>query len=358
MPRVLRPEDVRRIGYALLVLAVPMAFLALKQFQGGTKSPWNVGVGGEVGAQLYAAAGKVRASGTFSFATGLATYLALCASFLLSDFLGPRGYPRWLTYSAVPALALTIVVSGSRTAVISVAIVCVLGVVVGVRSPAQIRAAVQLLVVSLVVVGALAIGTRVFHEGLEVHRERFEGGGGVRDGIVYRFGADFIAAAGSIGAAPPLGLGLGLGTNVGASLLSGHMQFALGEGEWQRVIMESGAFIGCAYILLRVAMVISVLSKSILGYRVGQILPLLLFGAGGLDLATGQFGQPTTLGFAVFTAGLAIAAAQPDHSPAPGTPSERAISTPGPEAAAVRGRSVYAERLHGDKAGRDPDGAR
>jgi len=342
MPRILRHEDIRRLGYALLALAAPMALLAVKQFQAGPNSPWNVGAGGEVGGQLFAAAGKVRASGTFSFATGLATYLALCTSYLLYDLLGPRGYPRWLTFGGVPALALTLIISGSRTAVLSVAIVCSLGIVVGVRRPAQIRAAFQLVVLTALVVGGLALWTNLYHEGMEVHRQRFEGGGGVREGILYRFGQDFVAAGDALTAAPALGLGLGVGTNVGANLLSGRRQFVLGEGEWQRVLFESGVALGGCYLLLRVAMLFSVAGKALLAYRAGQILPLLLVGAGGLDLATGQFGQPTTLGFAVFAAGLAFAAARPDDAAPPAVP-----SSPAPANPSVRGRSRYAEGLHG-----------
>jgi hypothetical protein len=350
LPRVLRREDVHRMGYALLVLLLPMALLAVKQFQAGTNSVWNVGAGGEVGGQLFAAQGRVRASGTFSFATGLASYLALATAFLLYDLLGSRRYPRWLTFSAVPALALTLIISGSRTAVISVLIVCVAGIVAGVRRPAQIRAAFQLILLAIVTVIALSWGTRIYHEGMEVQRERFESGGGVRTGIVMRFAEDFVAAGNAAFTSPLLGYGLGVGTNVGAKVLSGRRQFALGEGEWQRVILEGGAVLGGAYILLRIAILLVVAGRAFMAYREGIILPLLLIGAGGLDLATAQFGQPTTLGFAVFTAGLALAAAQSDRST---IPVPRATAQP--TAPGLRGRSSYAEKLHGTQ-GKD-DGA-
>jgi hypothetical protein len=342
MPRILRGEDVRRMGYALLLLLTPMALLAVKQFIAGPNSAWNVGAGGEVGGQLFAAVGRVRASGTFSFATGLTTYLAVSTAFLIYDLLGPRGYPRWLTFSAVPAIALALVISGSRTAVISVAIVCFLGLVVGVRRPAQIAAAFQLILLSAIAVAGLAWGTAIFHQGMEVHRQRFEGGGGVREGILMRFGQEFVAAGDALSNAPALGMGLGVGTNVGAELLRGHREFSLGEGEWQRVILESGVVLGGCYIALRVAMLFSVAGRALLAYRAGRILPLLLVGAGGLDLANGQFGQPTTLGFSVFVAGLALTATQPEKtlSPAQLLPSK-------PANAEVPGRSAYAERLHG-----------
>jgi hypothetical protein len=97
------------------------------------------------------------------------------------------------------------------------------------------------------------------------------------------------------------------------------------------------------YVILRVAMLLAVAVAALKAYRAGRTLPLLLVGAGGLDLATGQFGQPTTLGFAVFTAGLALTAASEETVSTP-TPSSPAP----PSTASIRGRSPYAVRLHGD----------
>ncbi len=344
LPAVLRSEDVRRMGLALLLLLPPMTLLAVKQFQAGPLSSWNVGAGGEVGGQLYAAAGKVRASGTFSFATGLATYLALTTAYLLDDLLGARTYPRWLSIAAVPAMVLTLGVSGSRTAVIAVTMVCSLVVYIAFRRPKQMGGAVRFILLAVMAAVALVWFAPVFMEGIAVQRERFESGGGVQQGIVVRFFQDFIAAGSALTHAPPLGMGLGVGTNVGAKLLQGYREFALGEGEWQRVILENGALLGVAYLGLRLAILLAAIFTALRAYREGRNLPLLLMGAGGLDLAIAQFGQPTTLGFAVFTTGLAFAAAVPGATTTSPLPQR---ITPKPASTAVRGRSSYAERLHG-----------
>jgi len=342
LPRALSVEDVRKMGCALLLVSLPMALLAVKQFQAGPTSPWNVGAGGEIGGQLFAAQGKVRASGTFSFATGMATYLALSTAFLLNDLLGSRRYPRWLTFAALPALTLALAVSGSRTAVISVTIVCSLVVYIALRRPAQMQAAARFALLALVAALALTWLAPVFKEGLAVHRERFESAGGVREGILVRYGQVFVAAGTALSNAPTFGVGLGVGTNVGANLLRGRREFVLGEGEWQRVIFESGPPLGASYIALRVAMLLAVAGTALKAYRAGQILPLLLVSAGGLDLATGQFGQPTTLGFAVFPAGLALTAARAEVASAHASHPQAHLAV-----ASVRGRSPYAEQLHG-----------
>lgn len=342
LPRVLRQEDVRRFGRALLLMMVVEMILSVLQFQGGPTSHWNVGAGGEVGAQLFAVEGKVRASGTFSFSTGFATYLALCAAFLLYDLLAHGVYPRWLTLVAAPSLVLAVVVSASRTAVISVAIVCAMVIYIAAMKPEQFGAALRPVIVALLVVLALGKFTTLFDEGLSVHKQRFEGGGGLSEGIVKRYFQEFAAAGRALVKAPLCGLGLGVGTNAGARMLSGERQFLLGEGEWERVLMESGPILGSGFLALRAAALIMVIRAALAAYQRNHTLPLLLAGVSGTDLLTGQFGQPTALGLAVFTAGLALAAAQSETSSAPAAP---ALSPA--RDTKIRGRSRYAERLHG-----------
>jgi hypothetical protein len=117
--------------------------------------------------------------------------------------------------------------------------------------------------------------------------------------------------------------------------------FLLGEGEWQRVIMESGPFLGPAYLALRIGTLVMIVTTAYRSFLNGRPLPMLLAGVSGLDLINGQFGQPTALGFAVFTAGLALAASVPDENEeTPKTPQLEVVKRP-------RGRSRYAEHLHG-----------
>jgi hypothetical protein len=84
--------------------------------------------------------------------------------------------------------------------------------------------------------------------------------------------------------------------------------------------------------------------------RLGNLLPILLFSSSFLPMISGQFGQPTILGFAVFTTGLALAALtlnMKEVQPKPGAspPTRAKVAIP------MRGRSAYAERLHGSEAG-------
>lgn len=346
MPMVLRIEDVKAMGRLILSVLPLMAVLAALQFKGGFDSRWNVGAGGELGGQLVVAEGKVRASGTFSFVSGMVVYLALSAAFLLYNLLEKNIFSKKLVMVALPSLILALAVSGSRAAVISVAVVCVMVLYISVRLPERFGSAVKPMVLTLIAVAAVSATTPIFKEGISVHRSRFESGGGLKEGIGQRTLDGFTTGLDAVFVAPMLGYGLGVGTNAGAGLMYGKRDFTLSEGEWGRVILESGPIFGLAYILLRVAIFVSILYLALRAYLRGETLPLLLVGASGLILINGQFGQPTTLGFAVFVSGLACAAAQPrnpNDPKTPGTPVRVAAPMP-----ILKGRSSYAERLHGD----------
>ena len=67
----------------------------------------------------------------------------------------------------------------------------------------------------------------------------------------------------------------------------------------------------------------------------------------GLDMITGQFGQPTELGFVVFTCGLCLVPKKSEYAPPQGQPPEPEGSQPEKVGAGkIRGRSPYAEQLH------------
>jgi hypothetical protein len=85
--------------------------------------------------------------------------------------------------------------------------------------------------------------------------------------------------------------------------------------------------------------------------RRGEIITIMLYLAGFLALLTGQFGQPTNLGFAVFLGGLCLASANKKEMP-----SETERLEPAPALPQMARRSRYAEQLHHSSAApRDSD---
>ncbi len=343
MPSILDGEEVRKIGRWMLLLMPPMTVLALLQFRAGPSHWLNATTGGYVSpqsTQLYAAAGRVRPSGTFSFVTGMVSFLALGSAFVFEGFL--EGAARMRVWVAMAAMVLALGVSGSRSAILFVAIVAAAAALMCVENPGRLRRIVMpsaAAVLAYAVLHALAD----FREGLDVNRGRFDSAGGLRQGIVYRWFGDFVSAWDCEKSAEWLGAGLGLGTSVGAGFATGTRQFLLAEGEWARVILESGPVLGAAYIILRLSIAFHLLSRAVRALRErGDALPGLLLAAGIVDLTTGQWGQATISGFAVFTAGLCLASsAEPAH---------REVIAAEPEAPRrMRGRGAYAAAIKGSR---------
>ena len=115
----------------------------------------------------------------------------------------------------------------------------------------------------------------IFREGASrCSGKDLEAGGGVHEGLVDRFFNELAVSVQAIPDAPVFGLGLGLGTNAGAGLVSGERGFLISEGEWGRVILESGPFLGVAYIALRFAILWQLSVVSFKSLRQGFILCL------------------------------------------------------------------------------------
>lgn len=348
MAKVLRPEDVKRFGWWTLVVLVPMAILMVLQFRAAPDAFVNRTAGGE-GEMMMAALGKVRTAGPFSFVVGVAAYFALATGFLVWAVLRRTVYENWLLAAAGTALVIGIVVSGSRSVVGACAVVVAsLAIILFLRRDSVNRFGQTLLVV--VVLGFIVTRTPIFKEGFNVLSTRFSEVAEATDqsvarGLVTRALSNFGEGFYVLGKAPFLGYGLGVGTNAGAKFLTGRSGFLLTEGEWSRIFLEIGPVLGIAYVALRCALVAWIGWLCVRSVKKGNALPLLLFSSSFLSLISGQFGQPTILGFAVFTTGLALAARNEEqfHTPA----QLKSVHSRAPRSENVaRSRSVYAERLH------------
>jgi hypothetical protein len=350
MASVLRPEDVRKIGKWTLLILVPMSILMVLQFHAGADSFVNRTAGGE-GEMITAGMGKVRTSGPFSFVTGVVAYFALATGYLIWGVLKKGTYKNWLLGAAALALVVGVAVSGSRSVVGACVVVVAVLVPVFFLRPDAVSRLGQILVVTIIL-GFIVIRIPFVREGIHVLTNRFTEVAEASDqtvasNVISRVFGGFQESLFilSKGIAPFLGFGLGIGTNAGAKLLTGHHVFLLTEDEWSRIFLESGPILGVAYVAWRVAFAIHVGWLSLKSVLLGNLLPLLLFASAFLPLINGEFGQPTILGFVVFATGLALAArneeeiqvAEPEEISAP-----RAKSGP-----PVRRLSPYAARLHG-----------
>lgn len=303
---------------------------------------------------MMSAMGKVRTAATFSFVTGVVSFFALATAFLVWAVLRRTIYKNWLLAVAGTALVIGIVVSGSRSVVGACAVVVAsLVVVMVLRRDAVNRFGQTLLVV--VVLGLIVTRTPIFKEGLSVLSTRFTevaeaSEQSVARGLVTRVFGDFGEAFYILPKAPFLGYGLGVGTNAGAKFLTGRSGFLLTEGEWARIFLEIGPVLGLAYVGLRFALVVWIGLLCLRSVKRGNVLPLLLFSSSFLPMISGQFGQPTILGFAVFATGLALAARNEEQLLTSAELKSRRPGEVGPQKV-LRSRSAYAERLHGPNLG-------
>jgi hypothetical protein len=343
--RALDADDVKKLGRWILIGSLPMALLLAIQFNAAPDSFINRTAGLGETQQITAGGGKIRPPGTFSFVSGVIFYAAMSAAFLLYGALTRGAYRNWLLFSGGFALVVMIGVSGSRSVLLAVLVVVAsLLLIILVRPSAVNQFGRNLLIV--VVVLLLAVRLPVFKEGVRVLSDRFTAVAEAEEttiagGLLARTFSGFTEGILFVPRAPIGGYGLGIGTNGGAKFLTGRAIFLLTEGEWGRVVLESGPILGLAYLAWRTILTFTLGLFAFRQLKEGAILPLMLYCAGFLSLLNGQFGQPTNLGFAVFVCGLCLAAGNTtglveSEAALPALPRRR-----------IARRSRYAEHLHG-----------
>ena len=309
MADLLTREDVQRLGRAILLLTLPIGLLMVLQYFSPEGSWLNVGAGGEPG-QLRGALGRVRPSGPFSFTTGPAAWFPIATAFVMHGWVSRASYPRWLLLATTCMIVLIIPISISRTLMLSVLIVVAFGLLAVVRSPSRLLSILFPLL--LVILLSNFMGNSV----TESFTSRWDESTsqGFEESILKRQFSTYFKAIDLIAIAPPFGFGIGAGSNVGARVMTGEVGFWLAESEWGKIIMELGPALGWAFILFRIWMALKLFFTGWFSvFRHGDSLPWLLAAATILPVLSGQWAPPTILGFAVFGAGLTLAAANTDH---------------------------------------------
>lgn len=361
MAKVLRPDDLRKMGFFLLAFAVPMGLIMAKQFRSDIDSWWNLGAGG--GRQIISIDGKIRAAGTFSFISGPVCYFSLVSGFLVASVTLNKWYRWWLLIPSAAATMLAAAVAGSR-ALLTVIVIGFLCYLMGcARFPRALGRVGMIAAGGLIAFMSIAF-LDVYREGKAVTTERAVGAtaseGGLQ-GFIRRAVDPLLITPTELMSYKIFGRGLGTGTVAAGALASGGAddQPVWAENEWSRVLLESGPILGLAYLILRLTMTIDAYIQSMQAAKRGNLLAIAMFGAAGPALLTGQFGQPTSQGGATLAVGLCLAALNlrwqdtafgnpdedsEDSDSEDGEPGEPQAN--GASARARRGRSPYAEMLH------------
>jgi hypothetical protein len=310
--RIFDRDDVIRMGKVVLWISIPMAILISLQFY-SPQSAWvNRGVGGDLGgAGFDGANGYFRPPGTFSFITGVSAFFGLAASYVFYFWLQPKYINKTLLIASTIALLIAIPTSISRTLFFEVVISLLFFLVVKSSSPGFVKNMMQL-VVGFFLLIIVALNTNRFNTQIETFSSRFTSAntteGGLEGVFVDRFLGGMVGAFIDIDDSHAiLGQGIGMGTNVGAQLLSGETTFLIAEVEWGRIIGESGILFGLVIILARISMTSSISIQCFKFLRKGDALPWMLLSFGFINLLQAQWAQPTSLGFYVLIGGLIYA---------------------------------------------------
>lgn len=315
MPKILTPKDLHRIGFWTLVIVIPTAMLMVLQYLSPKEAWVNTTPGGQ-GFQIASiGVGRIRPPGPFSFITGVSEYFALVTAILMISTIHRGIYPTGLIWCAFGALMLGSLVSISRLTISSSALVA-LGFCVFVLIRPNYTG--RLLIAGTVSFITFLVLSQIdsVQEALNTFQQRVELAGqaeGGWSGFMNRVLQIFIEPFENLESTPLIGFGLGVGTNVGSYLLTNEKQFLLAEGEWSRMVLESGPILGFAVIGWRLILFIHLMWSSFSLAFYGYAAPLLLFASASTLLLFGQWGRPTTLGFSVFLTGLCLTAIHHAH---------------------------------------------
>ena len=309
MAAVLDRDDVIRYGRWFMICSVPILLLMVRQFDSAPGDFINAGAGGALNGQIRGALGKIRPAGPFSFISGTVDYFSIVAAFVFYGWLEPRTYGRLLLWIATLATVIAVPVSISRSLLLGVLIVGACGVAVAIKDPSRIP---QFLGPLIAAAGFLAVAADSIY--VQAFTTRWNEASGTTSDQLYastlaRSLAEFFAPVSLAVQTPFFGYGIGLGTIAGARLSTGQYTFLLAESELARIVMELGPILGLAFIGWRVWMTWKVIFGSWQSYwHTGEPLAWLIGGACFLSVLNGQWGPSTNLGFAVFGAGMTLAA--------------------------------------------------
>jgi hypothetical protein len=310
MARVLTFKDVINFGKTFLLLALPMTWIVTQQFQADRFDEINTAAGG-VGHQMMTSGDKVRASGTFSFVSGIVFYYCFTVAFIIYGLLVKGTFPKWMIYLGTSATLLAMVTAGSRAVIAeSLQVIGCIGFLAYYRPSEFGKIATSVFAFSAL---ALTLYSQIdlFKEGLNFLSLRFEEAANVEGNPIEAYFAryfdllfapyyysQFIDWLGNTG--------LGGATRAGAAL-GGRGGGA--ENGWSRPIIENGVIIGGLFVIWRIWITKDLLISCLNAVKQGSYLAIFLFGAAGPILLFSPFGQPTNLGFAAFGSGLCLTAA-------------------------------------------------
>ena len=311
IPNVFTREDVNRFIVLFLYLTIPSGLAAVLQFYSPVDSFINKGIDDNPEFVFQVVTGVVRPYGLFTFSQAQATYAALSLTMALIA-LERRSELKMNTplfAASLVAIGSMGVLSGSRTYFLAAGMIFISYAIASVTSSRPIVAAQRGLIVIGAVTALSVLMIFVFPQALETMTERQVNAERDEGSTLIRAVSMATEVATVFDDTPFFGRGIGFGTNAGAYLATGSLDFNLAEYEFTRIVQECGPFLGLIVISMRVALAIWLGILAIrANLRNGDAAPLLIFGYIAPLLFIGQIsGQNTLVSLAWFTVGIAFA---------------------------------------------------
>lgn len=312
MGKIFTREDVESMGRAVLWIAIPMAVIIALQFY-SPQSAWiNRGIGGNAEGGGFSGSGEFfRPPGTFSFTTGLVQFYSMVSVFVLYFFIRSERLPKILLIGSAGALIVAIPMSISRSLLFNTIIELMMMVMAVSTKSKHVSKIFTLFGVGILAIAILS-QTEFFKVSTGAFTDRFETAneaeGGLENVFVDRFLGGMIKALSESTQHSFFGLGIGMGSNVGAQLLLGNSNvFLISEEEWGRIIGEMGPIMGLILIFVRISFASNMAFKSFKYMRKENFLPWMLLGVSFLIFLQGQWAQPTSVGFSTIMGGMMLA---------------------------------------------------
>jgi len=311
--RMFTRKDVEQMGRVILWIALPMALLIAMQFFSPQSALVNRGVGGDMEGAGFSGSGDFyRPSGTFSFTSGLVQYFSIVAVFVLYFFIRSERISKFLMIGSAAALLIAIPLSISRSLFFNFIIELMMLVMAVSFKTRHFKKMFTLVAIGMIALLVLS-QTEFFQVSTAAFTDRFETAneveGGIESVFLDRFLGGMLHALSESADRDFFGLGIGMGSNVGAQLLYGNAKvFLISEEEWGRIIGELGPLFGLLLIFLRVHFASNMAGKAFSSLRKENFLPWMLLGVAFLILLQGQWANSTSLGFSTLIGGMLMGA--------------------------------------------------
>jgi hypothetical protein len=302
-------DDVIKFGKMMLAISIPMLLLIAVQFYSPQTSFINRGVGGDLSGGGFAGAlGFFRPPGTFSFTSGNTQFWSVVGVFVVYFWLNSSGVNRILLAAASICLIVSVPLSISRTLIFQIVLTIFFAFISVSKKPKYLG---RMLLAGIGITIAIMFLGKLdfFQKSTEALVSRYTDASAAEGGLEGTLGTRFLG--GLLGAVqetnqPFFGYGIGMGTNVGAKLLTGDVEFLIAEEEWGRLIGEMGTVMGIIVITIRLSFCIKAAWLSFRRLAVNDILPWIILSMAFVFIAQSQWAQPTTLGFSTLIGGLLI----------------------------------------------------